>query len=88
MALGGATLGVITSEQTNLHTDSLPNALNTNKSVPANNYIAFLDPTLFFLIAGKKLLKRSYLKYTGLIDMMLSAVAWRKKITLYLKTQK
>ncbi|XP_034712651.1 CREB-binding protein isoform X3 [Etheostoma cragini] len=33
MALGGATLGVITSEQTNLHTDSLPNALNTNNQL-------------------------------------------------------
>lgn len=28
-------MGVPTSEQTNLHTDSLPNTLNTNKSVPA-----------------------------------------------------
>uniref|UniRef100_A0AAQ5ZIQ9 histone acetyltransferase n=1 Tax=Amphiprion ocellaris TaxID=80972 RepID=A0AAQ5ZIQ9_AMPOC len=36
MALGGATMGVTTSEQTNLHTDSLPNSLNTNKSVRAN----------------------------------------------------
>ncbi|KAF1394948.1 hypothetical protein PFLUV_G00006420 [Perca fluviatilis] len=33
MVLGGATLGVITSEQTNLHTDSLPNALNTNNQL-------------------------------------------------------
>lgn len=36
MALGGAAMGVATSEQTNLHTDSLPNALNTNKSVHTN----------------------------------------------------
>lgn len=33
MALGSATMGVTTSDQTNLHTDSVPNALNTNKSV-------------------------------------------------------
>ncbi|XP_049901287.1 CREB-binding protein [Epinephelus moara] len=33
MALGGATLGVTTSEQTNLHTDSLPNTLNTNNQL-------------------------------------------------------
>lgn len=42
MGLGGATLGVTTSEQTNLHTDSLPNTLNTNKSVSNNKYIAFV----------------------------------------------
>uniref|UniRef100_A0A671WJ49 histone acetyltransferase n=1 Tax=Sparus aurata TaxID=8175 RepID=A0A671WJ49_SPAAU len=33
MALGGATMGVTTSDQTNLHTDSLPNALNTNNQL-------------------------------------------------------
>ncbi|XP_047434584.1 CREB-binding protein isoform X4 [Mugil cephalus] len=33
MALGGATMGVTTSEQTNLHTDSLPNTLNTNNQL-------------------------------------------------------
>lgn len=41
MALGGGTMGVTTSEQTNLHTDSLSNTLNTNKSVPTS-YINFL----------------------------------------------
>ena len=38
MALGGAAMGVTTSEQTNLHSDSLPNSLNTNKSVPLNKH--------------------------------------------------
>lgn len=38
MALGGTAMGVTTSDQTNLHTDSVPNALNTNRSVYANNY--------------------------------------------------
>lgn len=33
ISLGGATMGVATSDQTNLHTDSMPNSLNTNKSV-------------------------------------------------------
>ncbi|XP_047189650.1 CREB-binding protein isoform X4 [Scophthalmus maximus] len=33
MALGGAAMGVTTSEQTNLHTDSLPNTLNTNNQL-------------------------------------------------------
>ncbi|TMS23874.1 CREB-binding protein [Larimichthys crocea] len=33
MALGGAAMGVTTSDQTNLHTDSLPNALNTNNQL-------------------------------------------------------
>ncbi|XP_041640208.1 histone acetyltransferase p300 isoform X4 [Cheilinus undulatus] len=33
MALGGATMGVTTSDQTNLHTDSLPNTLNTNNQL-------------------------------------------------------
>ncbi|KAI3352943.1 hypothetical protein L3Q82_019524 [Scortum barcoo] len=33
MALGGATMGVATSDQSNLHTDSLPNALNTNNQL-------------------------------------------------------
>ncbi|KAM6942282.1 CREB-binding protein isoform 1-T1 [Lycodopsis pacificus] len=33
MALGGAALSVTTSEQTNLHTDSLPNTLNTNNQL-------------------------------------------------------
>uniref|UniRef100_A0A8C2WE27 histone acetyltransferase n=1 Tax=Cyclopterus lumpus TaxID=8103 RepID=A0A8C2WE27_CYCLU len=33
MALGGATLAVTTSEQTNLLTDSLPNTLNTNNQL-------------------------------------------------------
>lgn len=28
-------MGVTASDQTSLHTDSLPNALNTNKSVPS-----------------------------------------------------
>lgn len=46
MALGNAAMGVPTSEQTNLHTDSLPNTLNTNKSVSVkynkNNYIHLL----------------------------------------------
>ncbi|KAF7223762.1 CREB-binding protein isoform X2 [Nothobranchius furzeri] len=32
MALGSGTMGVATSDQTNLHTDSLPNTLNTNNS--------------------------------------------------------
>lgn len=32
MTLGGGTIGVTTSDQTNLHTDSLPNTLN--KLVP------------------------------------------------------
>lgn len=53
MALGGAAMGVTTSEQTNLHTDSLPNTLNTNKSVPANtHWLAFTDLIFFsfFLI--------------------------------------
>ncbi|XP_029951140.1 CREB-binding protein isoform X4 [Salarias fasciatus] len=36
MALGGATMGVTTSEQTNLHTDSLPNTLNTNNQLPSD----------------------------------------------------
>lgn len=38
MALGGTAMGVTTSDQTSLHTDSVPNALNTNRSVYANNY--------------------------------------------------
>lgn len=38
MALGGTAMGVTTSDQTNLHTDSVPNALNTNRSVYAKNY--------------------------------------------------
>ncbi|KAG7485366.1 CREB-binding protein isoform X2 [Solea senegalensis] len=33
MALGGAAMGVTTSEQTNLHSDSLPNTLNTNNQL-------------------------------------------------------
>ncbi|XP_033976318.1 CREB-binding protein isoform X2 [Trematomus bernacchii] len=33
MALGGGTLGVTTSDQTNLHTDALPNTLNTNNQL-------------------------------------------------------
>ncbi|KAM6940394.1 histone lysine acetyltransferase CREBBP-like [Xenentodon cancila] len=33
MTLGGGTMGVTTSEQTNLHTDSLPNTLNTNNQL-------------------------------------------------------
>ncbi|XP_061536690.1 CREB-binding protein isoform X2 [Phycodurus eques] len=33
MALTGATMGVTTSEQTGLHTDSLPNTLNTNNQL-------------------------------------------------------
>ncbi|CAB1443227.1 unnamed protein product [Pleuronectes platessa] len=33
MALGGAAMGVTTSEQTNLHSDSLPNSLNTNNQL-------------------------------------------------------
>ncbi|XP_077426453.1 histone lysine acetyltransferase CREBBP isoform X2 [Vanacampus margaritifer] len=33
MALTGAAMGVTTSEQTSLHTDSLPNALNTNNQL-------------------------------------------------------
>ncbi|XP_067353867.1 CREB-binding protein isoform X2 [Channa argus] len=33
MALGSATMGVTSSEQTNLHTDSLPNTLNTNNQL-------------------------------------------------------
>ncbi|XP_034544280.1 CREB-binding protein isoform X3 [Notolabrus celidotus] len=33
MALGGAALGVASSDQTNLHTDSLPNTLNTNNQL-------------------------------------------------------
>uniref|UniRef100_A0A8C4IIE3 histone acetyltransferase n=1 Tax=Dicentrarchus labrax TaxID=13489 RepID=A0A8C4IIE3_DICLA len=33
MALGGATMGVTTSDQTNLHADSLPNTLNTNNQL-------------------------------------------------------
>ncbi|XP_045903042.1 histone lysine acetyltransferase CREBBP isoform X4 [Micropterus dolomieu] len=33
MALGGATMGMTTSDQTNLHTDSLPNTLNTNNQL-------------------------------------------------------
>uniref|UniRef100_A0A3B3XSQ8 histone acetyltransferase n=1 Tax=Poecilia mexicana TaxID=48701 RepID=A0A3B3XSQ8_9TELE len=33
MALGGGTMGVATSEQTNLHTDSLSNTLNTNNQL-------------------------------------------------------
>lgn len=56
MALGNAAMGVPTSEQTNLHTDSLPNTLNTNKSVSVkynkNNYIPFIKntrwPVFFF----------------------------------------
>nr|XP_061778723.1 CREB-binding protein isoform X2 [Nerophis lumbriciformis] len=32
-SLAGATIGVTTSEQTNLHTDSLPNTLNTNNQL-------------------------------------------------------
>lgn len=40
MALGGTALGVSSSDQTNLHADSVPNALNTNKSVLAKNYIS------------------------------------------------
>lgn len=52
MALGGAAMGVTTSDQTNLHTDSLPNALNTNKSVPANNYNAFVHCKTFVSLAG------------------------------------
>lgn len=38
MTLGGATMGVTTSDPTSLHTDPLPNALNTNKSVPNDKY--------------------------------------------------
>uniref|UniRef100_H3D9B5 histone acetyltransferase n=1 Tax=Tetraodon nigroviridis TaxID=99883 RepID=H3D9B5_TETNG len=33
MALGGAAMGVTTSDQTNLHADSVPNALNTNNQL-------------------------------------------------------
>ncbi|XP_029706547.1 CREB-binding protein isoform X5 [Takifugu rubripes] len=33
MALGGTAMGVTTSDQTNLHTDSVPNALNTNSQL-------------------------------------------------------
>ncbi|XP_041838054.1 CREB-binding protein isoform X5 [Melanotaenia boesemani] len=33
ITLGGGTMGVTTSEQTNLHTDSLPNTLNTNNQL-------------------------------------------------------
>ncbi|XP_044047236.1 CREB-binding protein isoform X2 [Siniperca chuatsi] len=33
MALGGAAMGVTTSDQTNLHTDPLPNTLNTNNQL-------------------------------------------------------
>lgn len=40
MALGGSALGVTTSDQTNLHADSVPNTLNTNKSVLTKNYIS------------------------------------------------
>ncbi|XP_047220315.1 CREB-binding protein isoform X2 [Girardinichthys multiradiatus] len=36
MPLGGGTMGVTTSEQTNLHTDSLSNALNTNNQLLAD----------------------------------------------------
>lgn len=46
MALGGAAMGVATSEQTNLHTDSLPNTLNANKSVNTN--ISWLTYTDFY----------------------------------------
>lgn len=55
MALGGATMGVTTSDQTNLHTDSLPNALNTNKSVPTNNCILFTLNMFFFNCEKRKL---------------------------------
>lgn len=40
MALGGAAMGVTTSEQTSLHTDALPNTLNTNKLVLAVSCIS------------------------------------------------
>ncbi|XP_034021529.1 histone lysine acetyltransferase CREBBP-like [Thalassophryne amazonica] len=36
MALGGTALAVPTSEQNNLHTESLPNALNTNSQLLAD----------------------------------------------------
>ncbi|XP_016890788.1 CREB-binding protein isoform X2 [Cynoglossus semilaevis] len=36
MALGGAAMGVTTSEQTSLHTDALPNTLNTNNQLLAD----------------------------------------------------
>lgn len=32
-------MGVTTSDQTNLHTDSLPNALNTNRSARTVNCV-------------------------------------------------
>ena len=39
MGLGGGTMGVTSSEQTNLHSDSLPNSINTNKSVPSSHTV-------------------------------------------------
>lgn len=56
MALGNAAMGVPTSEQTNLHTDSLPNTLNTNKSVSVkynkNNYIHLLKILVGLFVWG------------------------------------
>lgn len=48
MALGGTAMGVTTSDQTSLHADSVPNALNTNKSVLAKSSISI--QITFFLM--------------------------------------
>lgn len=48
MALGGTAMGVTTSDQTNLHTDAVPNALNTNKSVPGPIYSNWLSQNFVF----------------------------------------
>lgn len=51
LSLGGGAMGVTTSEPTNLHTDSLSNTLNTNKSVSASVRITMLHISVLFLRA-------------------------------------
>ena len=47
MAPGGTGIGGPTSKPSNLHTDpSLPNAFNTNKSVPYHWYIVISETSL------------------------------------------
>lgn len=75
-------MGVTTSDQTNLHTDSLPNALNTNKSVPANN--CFIHPKHFFNCEKPKLANENVQDYeiSGYYDSVIS-----KTFTLYKNTE-
>lgn len=61
MALGGAALGVTNSDQTNLHADSVPNALNTNKSVLAKNYISIHITFSFYCFKNFFLLTETWI---------------------------